>query len=284
MRSLDADTIGGALEEGRRRLLGVSATPWLDARILLGHVTGLDASAIVAYGDHKLDARRREHLFDLVARRAAGEPIAYLVRSKEFCGLQLIVDRRVLVPRPETEELVLTVVAHWRGKAVAALELGTGSGAIACALAHMLPLATITATDASADALEVAKANVERLALADRVTLARGDLFAALPARATYDVIVANLPYVAERDPDVDPQVRRHEPGEALFAGSDGLAVYRRMFAHAPPRLRSGGRIYCECGPATALQLQTIARAAFAGREVEIRSDSAGRERMVIVA
>ena len=284
MRSLDAGTIGGALEEGRRRLLGVSATPWLEARILLGHVTGLDASAIVAYGDHKLDARRREHLFDLVARRAAGEPIAYLVRSKEFCGLQLMVDRRVLVPRPETEELVLTVVDDWRGKAPAILELGTGSGAIACALAHLMPLATITATDASADALDVARTNLEHLGLAERVTLARGDLFAELPNGAAYDVIVANLPYVAERDSDLDPHVRRHEPGEALFAGTDGLAVYRRMFADAPPRLRSGGRIYCECGPATASQLHAIALAAFTQRNVEIRSDGAGRARMVIVA
>jgi release factor glutamine methyltransferase len=251
---------------------------------LLGHVTGLDASAIVAYGDHRLDSRRRAHLFDLVARRAAGEPVAYLVRSKEFCGLRFVVDRRVLVPRPETEELVLAVVADWRGKSAALVELGTGSGAVACTLAHMLPLASITATDTSVDALAVARENVDALMLADRVTLVHGDLFAALAPGERYDAIVANLPYVTEGDPELHQNVRAHEPPEALFGGQDGLAVYRRMFAVAPQRLRDEGRIYCECGPATAAGLAQIARAAFGDRDVQVRTDSAGRERMVIVA
>jgi release factor glutamine methyltransferase len=284
MRSLDAGTIAGALEECRRRLIGLSETPWLDARMLLGHVTGLDASAIVAYGEHRLPAVRRTRLLELLARRASGEPVAYLIGAKEFCGLRFAVDRRVLVPRAETEELVLAVVDDWRGKPAQILELGTGSGAIACSLAHLLPLAAVTATDSSADALAVAEANVRELALAERVSVRQSDLFESIPPELTYDAIVANLPYVRESDADLHPHVREHEPAEALFGGADGLAIYRRMFAQAPARVRSGGKIYCECGPATAAALSAIAQAAFPDRAVEVRMDAGGRERMVIVA
>lgn len=276
-------TIAGAVEACRRRLIGVSDTPWLDARLLASHVTGLDASAIVAYGDNRLPRPRREQLDALTSRRAAGEPIAYLVGFKEFCRLRIQVDRRVLVPRPETEELVLAVVEEWRGRPADILELGTGSGAIACALAHMLPHATIVATDASPAALEVARANVAQLTLGERITLAHGDLFGALRGDERFDAIVANLPYVAERDPDLSPDVRAHEPAVALDAGADGLALYRRMYEAAPSRLREAGGIYCECGPSTAAGVVALARAAFPDREVQVREDLAGRDRMVIV-
>lgn len=276
-------TIAGAVEACRRRLIGVSDTPWLDARLLASHVTGLDASAIVAYGDNRLPRPRREQLNALTSRRAAGEPIAYLVGFKEFCRLRILVDRRVLVPRPETEELTLAAAEDWRGRPVDILELGTGSGAIACALAHMLPHATIVATDASEAALEVARANVAQLALGERITLAHGDLFGALQGDERFDAIVANLPYVAERDPDLSPDVRAHEPALALDAGLDGLALYRRMFEAAPSRLREAGRIYCECGPSTAAGIACIARAAFPDREVQVRKDLGGRDRMVTV-
>lgn len=283
MRLLDAATIGEAVEACRRRLVGVSPTPWLDARILTGYVTNLDASAIVAYGDNRLDAKRRERLLELTARRAAGEPVAYLVGSKEFCGLRIDVDRRVLVPRSETEELVLEVVRDWRGREADILELGTGSGAIACALAHLLPRTHITATDLSAGAVELANRNISQLGFAERVELRAGDLFDALPAGRSYDVIVANLPYVAENDTQLDAAVRAHEPPAALFAGSDGLELYRRMFPAAPPRLRPRGALYCECGPQTAAGLGAIARAAFPNKQIATRRDSGGRERMIVV-
>jgi release factor glutamine methyltransferase len=278
------ETIGGAVEACRRMLVGVSDTPWLDARILASHVTGLDASAIIAYGDNRLDAKRRERLLALVRRRAAGEPVAYLVGHKEFCGLRLLVDRRVLVPRPETEELVLAIVHDWRGTRPEIIDVGTGAGAIACALADMLPRAQIVATDSSADALEVAATNVEQLGMSERITLMHGDLLAPLAAGRSFDVIVANLPYVASADAALASDVRAHEPAEALFAGTDGLDAYRRLLVDAPERLKPRGRAYFECGPSTAQPLREIARSAFPERTVTIRADAGGRERMVLVA
>jgi release factor glutamine methyltransferase len=278
------ETIGGAVEACRRMLVGVSDTPGLDARVLASHVTGLDASAIVAYGDNRLDAKRRERLLALARRRAAGEPVAYLVGHKEFCGLRLLVDRRVLVPRPETEELVLAVVHDWRGISAEIIDVGTGAGAIACALADMLPSAQIVATDSSAEALEVAATNVEQLGMNDRIALMHGDLFAPLAAGRLFDVIVANLPYVASADAALAPDVRAHEPAEALFGGTDGLNAYRRLLADAPGRLKPRGRAYFECGPSTAQPLREIASSAFSGRAVTIRTDAGGRERMVLIA
>lgn len=283
-RSLDTMTIASAIEACRRRLQGVSDVPWLEARILASHVTGLDASAVVAYGDSVIGRDRVERLVALADRRAAGEPVAYIVGYKEFCGLRIAVDRRVLVPRPETEELVGAVVADWRGKTAEILDLGTGSGAVACALAEQLPHASILATDLSADALEVAQRNVERLALGERITLSRGDLFAAVPAGRTFDAIVANLPYVGLRDgAALAEEVRRHEPSDALFAGHDGLDAYRRMFAQASSFMRRGGAIYCECGPLNGSELAKIAARQLLNASIETRTDTACLVRIVVV-
>jgi release factor glutamine methyltransferase len=277
-------TIAGAVEACRRRLAGVSDAPWLEARLLTGHVTGLDASAVVAYGDNELERSRAQKLADLTSRRMAGEPIAYLVGFKEFCGLRIAVDKNVLVPRSETEELVAAVVADWRGRASDMLDIGTGSGAIACALAHALPRAQLWAVDCSVEALSVAQANVEAHLFADRITILRGDLFAALPSDLTFDVIVANLPYVAAGDLDLAADVRAHEPEIALFGGPDGLDVYRRMLTEAPRHLRIPGSLYCECGPRNAYELAALAQRAFKDALVEIRDDLSGKARMVVVS
>jgi release factor glutamine methyltransferase len=278
-----AISIAGAVEACRRQLAAVSNAPWLEARLLTGHVTGLDASAIVAYADNELEKSRAQRLADLTSRRIAGEPIAYLVGFKEFCGLRIAVDKNVLVPRPETEELVHAVVTDWKGRAPDILDLGTGSGAIACALARALPRAQLWAVDSNAEALAIANANVEAHLYADRISVMRGDLFDALPPALTFDVLVANLPYVATDDPELAPDVRAYEPADALFGGADGLDVYRRMLVEAPHRLRSTGSLYCECGPRNAYELASLARTAFEGRRVEVRDDLLGRARLVIV-
>jgi release factor glutamine methyltransferase len=277
-------TIAGAVEACRRRLADLTDAPWLEARLLASYVTGLDASAIVAYGDNELEFSRAQRLADLTARRMSGEPIAYLVGFKEFCGLRIAVDRRVLVPRSETEELVEAIVADWKGRAPDILDLGSGSGAIACALARRLPRAQIWAVDASAEALEVARANVEAHLFFDRIAVMQGDLFAALPSEQKFDVIVANLPYVAKGDPELASDVRDHEPAIALNGGVDGLDVYRRMLAAAPTRMRPGGSLYCECGPRNAYELAALARSAFENGHVEIREDLSGNARFVCVS
>ncbi|MBC5823312.1 MAG: peptide chain release factor N(5)-glutamine methyltransferase [Candidatus Eremiobacteraeota bacterium] len=277
-------TIAAAVEDCRKLLADRSQTPWLDARLLTSHVTGLDASAVIAYGDSILRHDLRRKLYDLVERRASGEPVAHLVGCKEFYGLRLRVDADVLVPRPETECLVAAVIDDWRTQAPRVLDLGTGSGAIACALAHSLPNARVLATDVSIAALSVARRNVEALGLCDRVTLEAGDLFSAVPPGSTFDAIVANLPYVGDDDAHaLDDGVRAYEPHVALFAGGDGLDIYRRMFGDAPRRVRPGGALYCECGPFNARSLVSIARSAFPQAAVALHTDYAGLERIVAV-
>jgi len=284
MPSPNRMTIAGAIEACRRRLREVSDTPWLEARILASHVTGLDASAVVAYGDSALSTDRCRRLFWLAARRAAGEPVAYLVGYKEFCGLRIAVDRRVLVPRPETEDLVMAVVRDWRGRDAEILELGTGSGAIACAVAAQLQRARVLATDVSRGALAVAERNVEQHAFGERIQTTHGDLFDAVPNGRTFDVVVANLPYVGEESAGhLAAGVREQEPPAALFGGRDGLDVYRRMLTAVGSYLRQAGAIYMECSPFNAAALGAEARARFADAEIETRADAAGLPRIVVV-
>ncbi|HEV2037764.1 MAG TPA: peptide chain release factor N(5)-glutamine methyltransferase [Candidatus Eremiobacteraceae bacterium] len=283
MPSPNPKTIAEGIDACRNRLRSVSRTPWLDARLLAQYVTGLDASAVIAYGDAALDPRRRQRLFELTERRAAGEPVAYIIGRKAFCGLEIAVDRRALVPRPETEELVLACVNDWSGTAPAIAELGTGSGAIACALAHLMPDAKIVASDVSDEALELAAHNVRTLGFVDQVTLARSDLFEQYPDGLSFDVIIANLPYVgADSLDDLDPNVREHEPSQALLAGRDGLDAYRSLVAQAPARLRARGALYFECGPRNAEELRSLVAAAFPQARTQTCKDSGGLERMVI--
>ena len=277
-------TIASAIEACRRELSSASPTPALDARVLAGFALGMDASALIAYGENLVDRARLKRLTSFVERRKAGEPIAYIVGSKEFCGLRFAVDKRVLVPRPETEELVELIVKEWHGRSVDVLDLGTGCGVIACALAMMLPKSQVVATDISVDAIEVAAANVAALSVVDQVELRRGDLFEALGEGSRFDIIAANLPYVGSRDGDLlEDGVRANEPSIALFGGDDGLDVYRRMMPGAPPHLKSGGSLYMECGPRNAGALAKLAGDVFDPAPVEIVRDLAGLERVVLV-
>ena len=283
MRAPDG-TIAAAVEASRRALVGATPTPALDARVLAGHALGLDASALIAYGENRIDRRRLTTLRALIARRKRGEPVAYLVGRKDFHGVRLYVDRRVLVPRPETELLVDLVLNDRHGTAIDVLDLGTGSGAIACAIAAAMPEARVLATDVSADALEVARKNVDDLGLADSVTLLRSDLFSDIDAGRRFDVVVANLPYVADGDAKLLPtSVAEHEPAGALYGGDDGLDVYRRMLEQAPAHIAHGGTLYLECSPTNADGLQALAARSFSRAAVESTRDLAGLERAVIV-
>lgn len=283
MRSPNPKTIAEAIDVCRERLRNVSRTPWLDARLLAQYVTGLDASAVIAYGDASIDARRRNRLFELAERRASGEPVAYIIGRKSFCGLDIAVDRRALVPRPESEELVVACVNDWGGQAPAIAEIGTGSGAIACALAHLIPKAHITASDVNVEALELASHNVNELGFSEQVTLVLSDVFAEFPEDARFDVIIANLPYVGTSNLDqLQTGVRDHEPSQALFGGSDGLDVYRSLLKAAPERLRAGGAMYLECAPSNADSLRALVEKAFTDARTEIKKDAAGLERIVV--
>ncbi|MBQ6473787.1 MAG: peptide chain release factor N(5)-glutamine methyltransferase [Victivallales bacterium] len=213
-----------------------------------------------------------------IARRADGEPLQYVLGTADFHDITLEVGPGVLIPRPETEQLVELALELWHGDS--ALDLCTGSGAIALALAHARPTASITATDLSPEALEYARRNRARLAL-DNVALLEGDLYAPLPHVQRYDLITANPPYVtAEEYANLEPVVRDYEPRLALVAEEHGLAVLRRIADQAPSRLLPGAWLLCEIGDTQGKAAAELLRHAGL-RRVTVRQDYAGHDRFV---
>jgi release factor glutamine methyltransferase len=267
------NTVDALLAHGRRR--GVDR---LDARLLVAHALHQPAAWPLAHGDDPVDPPDAERIAALLERRAAGEPLAYLTGAREFRGLSLQVDRRVLVPRPETEALVdwaLEILdARAAGPTARVVDLGTGSGAIGLAIAHARRTVEVTATDASAEALDCARDNADRLGVALR--LRRGDWWAATPGER-FDLAVSNPPYIAEHDPHL--AALTHEPPTALASGPLGLDALRRIAAEAPRHLPPGGWLLLEHGHD---QADAVRRAlAAAGFEaVETRPDLAGHARL----
>jgi release factor glutamine methyltransferase len=225
-------------------------------------------------------------LEEQLARRLAGEPVQYITGRAAFRSLDLAVDRRVLVPRPETEWLVEAVLEYLVARAPSArpprvLDLGTGSGCIALSIAHEYPRADVVATDASEDALQVARANAEALGL--RVTFLRGEWLEALATDERFDVIVANPPYISPREADALPRdVHDFEPHAALFAGDDGLSDLREIVDQAPRHLRAGGLLALELDETRAAEVAAWFDGARDWRGAELRPDLAGRPRMLL--
>lgn len=277
-------TIDQALAWAVDTLRDISETPRLDAEILLAHALGWSRVRVLAGVRETIPADALQTFRALVLRRAAHESVAYLIGRKEFYGLEFVVDRRVLVPRPETETLIDAAI-EWARQHFAPhdtlliADIGTGSGCIAIALAVHLPNALIYATDLSPDALAVARQNIERHGVTDRVTLLCGDLLTPLPQPV--DLLVSNPPYTILDE--IDAGVRLHEPHLALDGGSDGLAVYRRLLAGAPQALRPGGALMLEIGATQAEAVTALARQAFPAAVVRVRRDLAGRDRVVEV-
>jgi release factor glutamine methyltransferase len=229
-------SIAELLEEVR------ASIPLREARLLLCHVIGVSHAVLEAHPEGKVSPQDAASFRALVARRAAGEPVAYLIGHREFYGLDFQVTPAVLIPREETELLVDIAVEQ---PAQRILDLGTGSGCLAIAVAKQLPQARVTAVDASAAALAVAQANAARHAVSVRFLL--GDWFAPVEGER-FDLILANPPYVAEADPHLSQGDVRFEPRSALAAGSEGLDDIRRIVAGAGAHLVPGGRLYFEHG------------------------------------
>jgi release factor glutamine methyltransferase len=255
--------------------------PRLDAELLLGKAMGDERSALIADGGVEVPASAGRQFGEMVRRRLRREPVAYILGRKGFRRLELAVDPRVLIPRPETE-LLVELALELQPERV--LDVGTGSGAIALAVADELPDAEVTATDTSTAALEVARTNAERLGLSERVRFLEGTL---PDDERGWDLILANLPYVAERDwPSLQPEVTRYEPREALLAGPDGLNVYRALIPECSLLFsryatQRQGALAVEVGEGQALAVAELMRAAgFDG--VETRPDLAGIERVVV--
>lgn len=247
----------------------------IDAQLLLLHSVGRPDAGRAWLLTHDTDALtpEQQQTFDaLTARRLAGEPVAYLTGRKEFYGLALQVDARVLDPRPDTETLVdwaLEVLADWQAPRI--VDLGTGSGAIALALQQQRPDASVWAVDASADALAVASANARRLAL--NVQFAPGSWLQALAPGQQFDAIVSNPPYIRTDDPHL--AALTHEPLSALASGADGLDDIRAIIEQSPAHLAPGGWLLIEHGWDQAPAVQQLLRAAGFGA-VQSRNDLAG--------
>jgi len=272
-------TIGEAWRFGQTAMRD-SPTPKLDARLLLEHVSGRDHAYLVAHEDEPLADETFASFGRLVARAAAHEPIPYLTGRAPFFDLELAVSPAVLIPRPETEQMV-ELAAQWarpRG-AIRAVDVGAGSGCIAISLARRLPEAKVAAVDVSAEALAVAATNVRRYA-PGRVALVRGDLLQSFAPG--FDLILANLPYITEGEWTALPiGVKSYEPALALRGGADGLDVIRRLLPQAACSLRPGGRVLLEIGWRQGEAAAAMARDAFPGAEVTVRPDFAGHDRIV---
>ena len=248
----------------------------VDAHLLLGHLLQRERSWLIAHDDAPLPEREQQRFDALVRRRLDGEPVAYLLGEREFHGLTLRVSPAVLVPRPDTEVLVDWALECLQARGVATprvIDLGTGSGAIALALRHRWPAAELTALDASAEALAVARANAKRLALP--VRFLASDWWQAV-AGETFDLAVSNPPYIAGDDPHLP--ALRHEPRQALTPEGDGLDALRTLVRDAAPHLRPGAWLLFEHGwdQAEAVR-RLLTTAGFA--EVQSRQDLAGLDR-----
>jgi release factor glutamine methyltransferase len=233
-----------ALHEGVM-LLAPSASAQRDAELLLMHVTGFSRAELLTHPERELTERQDAHYQAAILRRARQEPIQHIIGTQEFYGRRFIVNRLVLIPRPETEHLVEALLAI-RPAPQRLLDIGTGSGILAVTLALESPDASVTATDISATALAVAQQNARALGAAERVRFLQSDLFERL-REERFDAIVSNPPYVATGE-RLEPQVRDYEPAAALYAGEYGLAIYKRLIPEAFEHLEPGGHLLLEIG------------------------------------
>lgn len=289
--SVEPSSVAGLLDAATRALYDAgSGTPRLDAELLLAHVLGGRRTHLLAHPEALVDAQPAARFGDLVARRAAGEPVAYLRGRQEFLGIPFVCDPRALVPRPETERLVELAEAELVEAAaavhgpMAVADVGTGSGAIAVALAVRLrerdrdPGVTVHAIDASADALALAAENVAAQAVGGIVRLELGDL---LPSGlGPFRLVVANLPYVRTADLAPAPDPTAHEPRLALDGGPDGLRVIDRLLERLPGALAPDGLALFEIGADQGESFPALAAERLPGWGCEILPDLAGHPRI----
>jgi len=246
-----------------RERLAATAEPELAARLLLAHVLGCTPTDLFVHPERPLDEAGWRAFRALVARRERHEPVPYLVGHRGFLDMDLLVDRHVLIPRPETEELIerATALAH-RWETPRVVDVGAGSGAIAIALARRLPRALVYATDRSEAALAVARSNAQRCGVAERIV----------------------LPYVSQAEYEALPlDIRLWEPREALVGGADGLDAIRALLLTAPEHLAPGGAILLEIGAEQGAEVAALAAQAFPCARVDVIPDLAGRDRIVHV-
>ncbi|MGQ0636744.1 MAG: peptide chain release factor N(5)-glutamine methyltransferase [Planctomycetaceae bacterium] len=289
--SSDVWTVGRILDWTTEHLKAHgSESPRLEAEILLAHARGCPRIQLYVHYSEPVTEAQRAVMRELVKRRSQSEPVAYLVGRREFFGLEFRVTRDVLVPRPETETLVLELLGHFRkrqaestaGEARRILDVGTGSGCIAVATAVNLATAAVTATDVSAKALAVARENALKHEVADRVRFEERDLLAGLAESDLFDAIASNPPYVANAEMDQLPtDVHLHEPHLALRAGPQGLDVIARLIEQAPEHLAPGGLLLLEISSEQAPAVTDLIAARPSLTAARVVKDAAGKPRVI---
>lgn len=272
-----------ALRSAEGKLTRADApNPKLDAETLLMHVLGRDRAFLIVHADDELAAEQTARFDEAVARRAKGEPIQYITGNQEFWGLDFEVSPAVLIPRPETEHSVEAALDLLRAiERPRIVDVGTGSGCIALALASELPNAEIHALDISEEALSVARRNAQRLGLQARVSFAQSDLLKKFSGeRESFDLVVSNPPYVGTSQADsVQREVREHEPHIAVFGGEQGAEIYQRLIPQAFALLKPGAWLVLEIGYSMEEQVRSLL-----GRwsDVKVRADLQGIPRVVV--
>jgi release factor glutamine methyltransferase len=260
-----------------------SDTPRLDAEILLAFSRGCRRIELYTRIEEVMSEQERGTMRDLVRRRAESEPVAYLVGYREFFGLDFAVSPAVLIPRPDTETLVVELLDA--AKPLAApriLDIGTGSGCIAISAAVNHETSQVTATDRSEPALAIARQNAEKHHLLERIRFLEGDLFAPLDENEQFDIIASNPPYIADHEREtLQTDVRRYEPASALFAGPTGLEVLTRIVADAPKHLASGGTLLLEISPEQASAVTGLLESNGSYEAIRVVKDLAGLARVV---
>ena len=263
---------------------GPDYNPHLEAEVLVRHGLGISREQFFAELERLLTPDETTILEALIARRASEEPLAYITQHREFYSLDFAVNKHVLIPRQESELLVDLALDFANGlsvDSVAIADVGTGSGALAIALTHNLPNATVKAIDLSEEALNVADENARRHGVTDRVMLFLGDLLE--PVSLAVDIIVSNPPYIPTGDINGLPIDVRHEPRQALDGGPDGLDVLRRLLAQAPAKLRRGGCLLVELSPEQMAEAERLAQAAFPSAEVSHVDDLLKLARVLVI-
>lgn len=270
-------TAGELLQAARARLAAYSTHPRRDAELLLAYTLGCSQIDLFAHPERSLSESEGALFDSFVARRIAHEPIQYIVGEQEFYGLPFEVTPAVLIPRPETEHLIEAALQRADPHAdLRIVDVGTGSGAIAIALARNLPEAHVTAVDTSVAALDVARRNAIRHGVIDRITLLGSDLLAAVEGNG-FDFVIANPPYIADAE-RLEPQVAQFEPHSALYAGPTGLEIYRRLIPQAGDALKPGGWLVLEIGYGQSEQLMSYLSG---WNAVSIHNDLQGIPRVV---
>lgn len=261
-----------------------SDSPRLDAEVLLAHARKCERIRLYTNYEDIVSDQERGTMRTLVQRRANAEPVAYLVGKREFFGLDFFVDQNVLIPRPDTETLVMELVEEAQNLASPSiLDLCTGSGCVAIAAAANCPRATFLASDISEAALSIARKNAEANQLQDRIRFVKSDCFEQIPADPKFDLIASNPPYIPDAEIEtLDADVRQHEPRLALAGGADGLNFYRRIIQEAPRYLKEKGQLLLEFSPEQESDLRQLLGESRVYNNIRVKTDLADRSRVII--